>query len=569
MHENTKTKIDAWLNGSYDENSKNTIKKLIEDGNEKELEDAFYKDLDFGTAGLRGVLGVGTNRMNIYTVGNATQGLANYIIKQGEDACKKGIAIAYDSRNFSREFAEFSAEIFSSNGINVYLFDDIKPIAILSFAVRHLNAAAGIVITASHNPKEYNGYKVYWSDGAQVIAPHDENIMNEVKASSIDNIKKGDKSRISIIGSDIDDLYLKEALSFRINSKAIENQKSLNIVYTPIHGSGYKIVLDCLDRFGFKNICSLSDVQKPDGDFPTVLSPNPEEASALKMAIDKAKQISSPLVLGTDPDCDRVGIAIQNDSGEYDVLNGNQIATILLYYILSSKKENSSLAKNMYVVKTIVTSNLLKVIADDFDIKIYDVLTGFKWIADIINTKKDDVFLFGCEESHGYLFSDFARDKDGILACAMLCEVLAYCKDNGISLDKYLQNIYTKYGYYKTLSIPITKKGIDGAKEIADMMERYRTNIQKEIGGIKVSTFTDYKSKKNYDCDGKLLNNVDLPASDVVQYRLEDGSTITVRPSGTEPKIKFYFEIAENYTNIEETEKLVGKKLELMKSIII
>ncbi len=563
-----KAKIDSWLNGNYDQDTKDKIKSLMDSGNEKELEESFYKSLDFGTAGLRGILGVGTNRMNIYTVGNATQGLANYILTQGSSVCEQGVVIAYDSRNYSKEFATFSAEILSSNGINVYLFDDIQPIPVLSFTVRHLKAGAGIVITASHNPKEYNGYKVYWNDGAQVIAPHDKNIIDEVNKSTIESIKKGDNSRVKIIGQEIVDLYLAEALKCRIDAEGIAKQKDLSIVYTPIHGSGYKIVPQCLKNFGFENVCSLADVQPPDGNFPTVPSPNPEETSALKIAIDKAKEIGSDLVLGTDPDGDRVGMAFKNAEGGYDVLNGNQIATILFHYVASSKKANGSLTDNMYMVKTIVTSNILRVIADDYGVKIYDVLTGFKWIADTINKNPNDVFIFGCEESHGYSFGEFVRDKDAVLACAMIAELLAYCKNNGISMYEYLQNIYKKYGYVKTTSISVTKAGMDGAAEIASLMKYYKENIMEEIGGIKVETFTDYQAKKCYDSKGNLLNDVDLPASDVVQYKLVDGSLITVRPSGTEPKIKFYYELVVEYTDIKDTEERVAKKFEAMKNFM-
>lgn len=537
MEQEVKARIDSWLNGSYDEETKKEIKALLDAGNEKELIDAFYRDLEFGTGGLRGIMGVGTNRMNKYTVGVATQGLANYILKQGGSNYK--VAIGYDSRNNSDVFSKAAAEILSSNGISVYLYDDIHPISLLSYAVRSLGCIAGIVVTASHNPKEYNGYKVYWTDGAQVIPPHDKNIIDEVLKVKPEEVKMGDSSKVTIIGKDIEDKYMNDLMGYLVNPDIIKKHHDIKIVYTPIHGSGYKMVPMALRKAGFTNLTTMEGAQPPNGNFPTVESPNPENPEALKIAVDKAKEIGAELVMGTDPDCDRMGCALLTKDGSYMYLTGNQIGSIMAYYLITNKKN----VKNPFIVKTIVTTELARAIADANNVKIYDVLTGFKWIADVIERDKEGTYLFGFEESFGYCINSNVRDKDGVSSCLMLAEVLAYCKDNNMTLADYLESIYEKYGYFYEETISITKKGADGAKAIADLMTYYRNNLPKEISGVKVESISDYEKKEVYDNTGKKRKDITLPKSNVLQYILEDKTKITIRPSGTEPKIKFYFEV--------------------------
>lgn len=537
MEQEVKARIDSWLNGSYDEETKKEIKALLDAGNEKELIDAFYRDLEFGTGGLRGIMGVGTNRMNKYTVGVATQGLANYILKQGGSDYK--VAIGYDSRNNSDVFSKAAAEILSSNGISVYLYDDIHPISLLSYAVRSLGCIAGIVVTASHNPKEYNGYKVYWTDGAQVIPPHDKNIIDEVLKVKPEEVKMGDASKVTIIGKDIEDKYMNDLMGYLVNPDIIKKHHDIKIVYTPIHGSGYKMVPMALRKAGFTNLTTMEGAQPPNGNFPTVESPNPENPEALKIAVDKAKEIGAELVMGTDPDCDRMGCALLTKDGSYMYLTGNQIGSIMAYYLITNKKN----VQNPFIVKTIVTTELARAIADANNVKLYDVLTGFKWIADVIERDKEGTYLFGFEESFGYCINSNVRDKDGVSSCLMLAEVLAYCKENNMTLADYLESIYEKYGYFYEETISITKKGADGAKAIADLMTYYRNNLPKEISGVKVESISDYEKKEVYDNTGKKIKDITLPKSNVLQYILEDKTKITIRPSGTEPKIKFYFEV--------------------------
>lgn len=537
MEKNVQDRINSWLNGSYDEETKKEIKALLDSGNEKELTDAFYRDLEFGTGGLRGIMGVGTNRMNKYTVGVATQGLANYILKQGGGNYK--VAIGYDSRNNSDVFSKAAAEILSSNGISVYLYDDIHPISLLSYAVRSLGCIAGIVVTASHNPKEYNGYKVYWTDGAQVIPPHDKNIIEEVLKVKPEEVKMGDASRVTLIGKDIEDKYMNDLMGYLVNPDIIKKHHDIKIVYTPIHGSGYKMVPMALRKAGFTNLTTLEGAQPPNGNFPTVESPNPENPEALEIAVNKAKEIGAELVMGTDPDCDRMGCALLTKDGSYMYLTGNQIGSIISYYLITNKKN----VKDPYIVKTIVTTELARAIADANNVKLYDVLTGFKWIANIIETTKEGTYLFGFEESFGYCINSNVRDKDGVSSCLMLAEVLAYCKDNNMTLADYLESIYEKYGYFYEETISITKKGADGAKAIADLMTYYRNNLPKEISGVEVLSISDYEKKEVYDNSGKKIKDIALPKSNVLQYILADKTKITVRPSGTEPKIKFYFEV--------------------------
>ena len=537
MEKNIEERINSWLNGAYDEETKKSIRDLLDSKNEKELTDAFYRDLEFGTGGLRGIMGVGTNRMNKYTVGRATQGLANYILKQNGKDFK--VAIGYDSRNNSDIFSKTAAEILSSNGIKVYLYDDIHPISLLSYAVRSLGCIAGIVVTASHNPKEYNGYKVYWTDGAQVIPPHDKNIIDEVLKVSPEEVKMGDNSKVSLIGKDIEDKYMNDLMGYLVNPDIIKKHNDIKIVYTPIHGSGYKMVPMALKKAGFTNITTLETVQPPNGNFPTVESPNPENPEALKMAVDKAKEIGAELVMGTDPDCDRMGCALLDRDGNYIYLTGNQIGSIILNYLITNKKN----IKNPFVVKTIVTTELARTIADANNVKLFDVLTGFKWIADIIEREKDGNYLFGFEESFGYCINGNVRDKDGVSSCLIFAEILAYCKDNDMTLADYLESLYEKYGYFYEETISITKKGADGAKAIEDMMTYYRNNMPKEISGVEVVHISDYEKKEVYGNDGKKIKDITLPKSNVLQYILSDNTKITIRPSGTEPKIKFYFEV--------------------------
>lgn len=537
MEKNVQDRINSWLNGPYDEETKKEIKALLDSGNEKELTDAFYRDLEFGTGGLRGIMGVGTNRMNKYTVGVATQGLANYILKQGGSNYK--VAIGYDSRNNSDVFSKAAAEILSSNGISVYLYDDIHPISLLSYAVRSLGCIAGVVVTASHNPKEYNGYKVYWTDGAQVIPPHDKNIIEEVLKVKPEEVKTGDASRVTLIGKDIEDKYMNDLMGYLVNPDIIKKHHDIKIVYTPIHGSGYKMVPMALRKAGFTNLTTLEGAQPPNGNFPTVESPNPENPEALQIAVNKAKEIGAELVMGTDPDCDRMGCALLTKDGSYMYLTGNQIGSIISYYLITNKKN----VKDPYIVKTIVTTELARAIADANNVKLYDVLTGFKWIADIIERTKEGTYLFGFEESFGYCINSNVRDKDGVSSCLMLAEVLAYCKDNNMTLADYLESIYEKYGYFYEETISITKKGADGAKAIADLMTYYRNNLPKEISGVEVVSISDYEKKEVYDNSGKKISDIALPKSNVLQYILADKTKITVRPSGTEPKIKFYFEV--------------------------
>lgn len=537
MEQEVKARIDLWLNGSYDEDTKKEIKSLLDSGNEKELIDAFYRDLEFGTGGLRGIMGAGTNRMNKYTVGVATQGLANYILKQGSNDYR--VAIGYDSRNNSDSFSKAAAEILSSNGISVYLYDDIHPISLLSYAVRNLGCIAGIVITASHNPKEYNGYKVYWSDGAQVIPPHDKNIIAEVLKVKPEEVKMGNNSKVTVIGKDIEDKYMNDLMNYLINPDIIKKHHDIKIVYTPIHGSGYKMVPMALKKAGFTNLTTLEGEQPPNGNFPTVESPNPENPEALEIAVNKAKEINAELVMGTDPDCDRMGCALRTKEGNYIYLTGNQIGSIISHYIITNKKN----IKNPYIVKTIVTTELARAIADSNNVKIYDVLTGFKWIADVIERDKEGTYLFGFEESFGYCINSNVRDKDGVSSCLIFAEVLAYCKDNEITLADYLENIYEQYGFFYEETISITKKGADGAKAITDLMTYYRNNLPKDIAGVEVVSISDYEKKEVYDNTGKKIDSIALPKSNVLQYILSDKTKITIRPSGTEPKIKFYFEV--------------------------
>jgi len=552
-------KAEKWLHGNFDESTKTKIRFLLENDT-KELTDAFYKDLEFGTGGLRGIMGVGTNRMNKYTVAMATQGLANYLIKMFF-CCKEKIkvAIAYDSRNNSKYFAEIASEVLSANGLIVYLFDSLRPTPELSFAIRQLNCHSGIVITASHNPKEYNGYKVYWNDGGQLVAPHDHGVISEVqKISTIDEVKFEKHSEsIHIIGDEIDNIYISRILSLSLSPEIIKKNHNLSIVYTPIHGTGYKLIPRALNEFGFTNVLVLESQKEPDGDFSTVKSPNPEEHATLELAIQKAKQTNADLVMATDPDGDRVGIAVKNDKNEFILLNGNQTASLLIYYLLTKWEEIGKIKGHEYIVKTIVTSELLKEIAIKNKVGYFDVLTGFKYIAEIIQKQgKSKTFIAGGEESYGYLVGDFVRDKDAVISCCMIAETAAWAREQGKSMYELLKDIYAEFGFYKETLLSVTKKGKEGLEEIQQMMNQYRNNPMTSINNLKVIMIKDYELSICSDVLSGKKSKIELPKSNVLQFFLSDGSKITIRPSGTEPKIKFYFGIKSEMPNRESYEQI-------------
>ena len=556
MDQNIKVKVDEWLNGNYDEATKKEVQNLVEN-NETELIDSFYKDLEFGTGGLRGIMGVGSNRMNKYTIGAATQGLANYLIKTfGNDI---SVAIAHDSRNNADLFTKVTANVLSSNGIKVYLFQSLRPTPELSFAVRHFGCKSGVVLTASHNPKEYNGYKAYWDDGAQVIAPHDSNIITEVqKIASIDDIKfEGNEDLIELIDDSFDDIYLEKIKGLSVSPEVIERQKDLTIVYSPIHGTGYKLVPDVLKKFGFENVHSVTEQNTPDGNFPTVVYPNPEEAEALSLALAKGKELDADLIMATDPDADRVGIAAKNNNGEFQLLNGNQTGSLLIYYMLKAWKEKGKLDGDQFICKTIVSSELMDAIAASFNVDCYNVLTGFKFIAGIIKELEGKkTFIVGGEESYGYLAGDFVRDKDAIASCAFIAEMVAFAKDQNKSVFDLLTDLYLEFGFFKEDLISITKKGKSGAEEIQKMMEDFRANPPKEIAGSKLVMVKDYDLSIEINISTGEKTKIDLPKSNVLQFFTEDGSKISARPSGTEPKIKFYFGVKEELNNAADYEKV-------------
>ncbi|MFT7149078.1 MAG: phosphoglucomutase [Nonlabens sp.] len=541
IDQSTQGKIDLWLNSAIDEDSKAQIRAM----SENDLVDSFYKDLEFGTGGLRGIMGPGSNRINKYTIGMATQGLANYLLKSFPNEDIK-VAIAHDSRNNSRFFAETTAAVFSANGIYVYLFDALRPTPELSYAIRQLGCKSGVVLTASHNPKEYNGYKAYWDDGAQVIAPHDKNIIKEVQAISGVEAVKFDKvaSKIESIGRALDEKYINDILDLTLAQDAVDRQSDLKIVFSPIHGTSITLVPEVLERKGFKNLTIVEEQAEPNGDFPTVVYPNPEEKEAMTMALNKAKEVNADLVMATDPDADRVGIAAKNNKGEFELLNGNQAAALLIYFLLSKWKENGKLDGNQMIIKTIVTSDLLDRIAESFDVYCPSTLTGFKFIAALIKElegKKE--FIGGGEESYGYMISDFVRDKDAIASCAMLAEMTAWAKDQGLTVFDLLTEVYKKYGFYLEDLVSMTKKGKEGAEEIQAMMAGFRSNPPATIAGSKVVKTCDYQSSEEKDMLTGDVKSIDLPQSNVLQFFLEDGAKISARPSGTEPKIKFYISV--------------------------
>ena len=544
----------VWINGNYDEATKKEVKRLM-DEDPQELKESFYQNLEFGTGGLRGIMGVGTNRMNIYTVGMATQGLANYIKAQFGSEAELKVAIAHDSRNNSRLFAETTAKIFAANGLTAYLFESLRPTPELSFTIRELGCKAGVVVTASHNPKEYNGYKVYWSDGAQIIAPHDKNIIAEVnKISGVDEVKfEGGNGRIEIIGEEIDRRYIDKLATLSLSPEIIAKHADLKIVYTPIHGTGLMLVPRTLERFGFRNIIRIPEQDIIDGNFPTVKSPNPEENSTLEMAIAKAKAENADIVLATDLDADRVGVAVKTADGSFELLNGNQTASLLFFYVLNRWKENGLLKGKEYIVKTIVTTDLLSEIAQSFGVEVYNVLTGFKYIADIIGKNEGKKrFIVGGEESYGYLAGEFVRDKDAVIACALIAETAAWAKEQGKTLDQLLKEIYVKFGFFKESLLSVTKKGISGQEEIKKMMADFRSTPPQTIAGSKVMLIHDYKTGETFDTLSELRYEIALPKSDVLQFITQDGTIVSVRPSGTEPKIKFYFGVKGSLASVAD-----------------
>jgi len=537
-------KVNQWLNGDYDAETKKEIERLLKE-NPRELEDCFYQNLEFGTGGLRGIMGVGTNRINKYTIGMATQGYSEYLLKSFPGQTVR-VAVAHDSRNNSRFYAETVAKVFAANGIKVFLFQSLRPTPELSFTIRYLHCQGGVVCTASHNPKEYNGYKAYWNDGGQLVPPHDRNVISEVeKIASVDAVKwSGGESNITIVGKEIDEAYISMVKNLSIYPEIIEKQHNLCIVYTPIHGTGIKLVPEVLQRFGFSNVHVVDEQATPDGNFPTVAFPNPEERETMGKGLKKARDINADILLGTDPDADRVGIGVKNHKGEWVLMNGNQTAVLAFNYLIEARKAKGIAQPNDMVVKTIVTSEMIDEIAKKSNITCYNVLTGFKWIAELIKEKeKNENYVIGGEESYGLMIGDKLRDKDAVSAVALLCEMAAYEKNKGKSLFEKLIDLYLQFGFYKEHLISITKKGMDGQKQIADMMSTYRDHPPTSINGSDVVQLLDYQSRKGKNLKTGEEWTIALPRSNVLQFILADGSKISARPSGTEPKIKFYFSV--------------------------
>ena len=549
-------KAQTWLGEGYDEETKAEVRKMLENEDKTDLVECFYKDLEFGTGGLRGIMGVGSNRMNIYTVGSATQGLANYLKDAFADLKQISVVVGHDVRNNSRKFAEIVANIFSANGIKVYLFEGSRPTPEMSYAIRLLGCQSGVIITASHNPKEYNGYKAYWNDGAQMVAPHDTNTIDYVnKIKSVTEVKfEGNPELIQIVGEDIDSQYIAEIKKLSLSPDVIAKYHDLKIVYTPIHGTGKYLIPRSLENFGFTNIIRVPEQELQSGDFPTVGSPNPENASAMAMAIAKAKEVDADIVMASDPDADRIGVVIKNTKGEYELVNGNQIVMIFLYYLMARNKELGKLTGNEYIVKTIVTTDTIKSIAEKQNIKLYDVFTGFKWIATVMRENEGKArYLGGGEESYGFLAEDFVRDKDSVSAISLMAEIAAWAKDKGLDMNKMLIDIYMTYGYSKEKGVSLVRKGKSGAEEIQALMKQFRENPPKSIAGSPVVTVKDFASLEQKDVVTGTVTKLVMPAtSNVLQYYTEDGTKISIRPSGTEPKIKFYIEV---HGTLESAEK--------------
>lgn len=540
-------KANKWLTPAYDKETQAEVKRMLESEDKTELIESFYKDLEFGTGGLRGIMGVGSNRMNIYTVGAATQGLSNYLNQSFKELKQISVVIGHDCRNNSRKFAEISANIFSANGIKVYLFEDLRPTPEMSFAIRHLGCQSGIILTASHNPKEYNGYKAYWDDGAQVLAPHDNGIIAEVnKIASASEIKfEGNPALIEIVGEELDKAYLEKVKTVSIDPAAIARHNDIKIVYTPIHGTGIVLIPRSLAMWGFTNVITVPEQCVISGDFPTVKSPNPEEPAALSMAIEKAKEVDADLVMASDPDADRVGISCKNDKGEWVLINGNQTCLMYLYYIITQYKALGKIKGDEFVVKTIVTTELIKVIADKNNVEMLDCYTGFKWIArEVRELEGKKRYIGGGEESYGFMAEEFCRDKDAVSACCLIAEIAAWAKDNGKTLFQLLQDIYVEYGFSKEKGISVVKQGKSGAEEIKQMMTDFRNNPPKEMAGSKILLYKDFASLVQTDAITGEKKSLSMPdTSNVLQYFTEDGSKVSIRPSGTEPKIKFYIEV--------------------------
>jgi len=561
-------KANEWLTGNYDIKTKAEVRQLIDNKDSTALIDAFYRDLEFGTGGLRGIMGVGTNRMNIYTVGAATQGLSNYLKTVFAGLPQIGVAIGYDCRNNSRLFAETAAGIFSANGIKVYLFEDLRPTPELSFVIRELGLQSGIILTASHNPKEYNGYKAYWDDGSQLVEPHDVNVINEVLKVKVDDIQfNGPKENIVILGAEMDEKFLQKVVSVSLSPDVIKRQKDLKIVYTPIHGTGVKLIPMALAKMGFENVIHIPEQDVVSGDFPTVISPNPEEPAAMALAIKKAIEVDADLVMASDPDADRLGIAVKNDKGEFILVNGNQTVLIFLYYIITKRKELGLLKGNEYIVKTIVTSELAGEIARKNGVEYYDVYTGFKYIAEVIRENEGiKTYIGGGEESFGFLPADFVRDKDAVSSCALMAEIAAWAKDNGRSLFEMLQEIYITYGYSKEKMKYVVRKGKSGAEEIEQMMVNFRNSPPKQLAGSELCIIKDYETliERNLITGEERPINQKITAN-VLQFFTLDGTKVSVRPSGTEPKIKFYIEVKDKLASsdqYDETDNKTNQKVD-------
>ncbi|MCH2450411.1 MAG: phospho-sugar mutase [Gracilimonas sp.] len=563
------SKIDQWLNGSYDEETKAEIRQKLDNEKFDELTDAFYKDLEFGTGGLRGIMGVGSNRVNKYTFGMATQGLSNFLKKQYSGEHIK-VVIAHDCRNNSVELANVVANVFSANGIKVYFFDALRPTPELSFAIRELGCKSGVMLTASHNPKEYNGYKAYGADGGQLVAPYDKMVMEEVqKIASVDEVKfERDNSLIEMIGAEIDEKYLDELVKLSVSKDAIERQKNMKIVFSPIHGTSRKLVPAALERFGFENVILVEEQMSADGNFPTVIYPNPEEKEALDMALNKAKKVDADLVMATDPDADRVGIAVKNLDNEFVLLNGNQTGALLINYMLTAWEQTGKITGNEYIVKTVVTSYIIDRIAESKGVECFNTLTGFKYIGELMTKlegKKQ--FIAGGEESYGYLVGEHVRDKDAVISCAIIAEMAAFYKDQGSSLYEALLDMYVEYGLFRENLASVYKEGKSGAEEIQKIMMNFRANPPKKLGGSQVVTVKDYQTSKEKNIATGKITDIELPKSNVLQFITEDGAIVSVRPSGTEPKIKFYCSVNTNLMSPEDYSQAVetlDKRIQVM-----
>ena len=570
IDQETQSRINQWLTAEYDAETVAQVQKLIDNKEETELLDSFYKELEFGTGGLRGIMGVGSNRMNKYTIGKATQGLANYLKIQFPNQQIK-VAVSYDSRNNSQAFGHLVADVFSANDIHVFLFEELRPTPMLSYAVRHFNCQSGVMLTASHNPKEYNGYKAYWNDGGQLVAPHDKNVITEVNAiNSVTDIKFDRiDSNVTVVKEDFDEIYVQANKRLSIHPEAVEAQKDLKIVFSPIHGTGITVVPKILQAWGFTNVSIVEEQAKPDGNFPTVIYPNPEEEDAMSIAKKRGQELGADVIMATDPDADRVGVAIRNAKGEYELINGNQIGSLLTYYVLSSKRDKGELKDNDYIVKTIVTTNLISDIGTDYGVKYYETLTGFKYIGEVITRELGkENYLVGGEESYGYLVGDLVRDKDAVNSCAFIAEMTAYFKNQGKSLYEVLQELYVKYGFYKEKLISLTKKGKAGADEIKQMMVDLRANAPKTLGGVVVKEIRDYENQVSTNLISGDTSVIDLPKSDVLQFITVDGDVISARPSGTEPKIKFYCSVKETLVDASNYDTISTKLEQKVESIM-